>query len=130
MSSRPLVNPFPSIKNGDMSANITGSVSIINQLSMMSYGFSWAGTTPVGSISIQVSNDYSVDAGGQVKNAGTWNALTLNYGGSAVTTIPVSGNSGNGLVDILQTGAYAVRPIYTFTSGTGTLQAIFTAKVS
>lgn len=130
MSLRPLIKPFPSIVNGSMAGNLTGIPSIINQLSMMSYGFSWSGTSPVGTVSIQVSNDYALAVDGTVANPGTWNVLTLNFGGAAVTTIPVTGNTGNGLVDILQTGAYAIRPIYTFTSGTGTLQAIFTAKVS
>lgn len=95
---------------------------------MMSYGYSWSGTSPVGTIKIQVSNDYSIDAGGAVSNAGTWSTIDLVYGGVVVSSIPVSGNTGNGLIDI-ETGAYAIRSVYTFTSGVGTLQAKITCKV-
>lgn len=132
MSDRPLIKPFASITNGDMSqATITSKVTIINQLSMMSYGYSWSGTSPIGTLIVQVSNDYSLNADGQtIKNAGTWNTLTLEYNGSAVTSVPVSGNTGNGLVDIFQTGAYAIRTVYTKVSGTGSLQATLNAKVA
>jgi hypothetical protein len=108
--------------------SITSDVTIIQQLSAISYGFSWTGSSPVGTIAIQVSNDYSIDAGGTVVNAGTWTALDLTYGGSVVSTVPVTGNTGNGLIDI-ETGAYAIRAVYTKTSGTGTLQAKLSAKV-
>jgi hypothetical protein len=130
MSSRPCIKPFVSISSGDMSGSLNGKPSIINELSMMSYAFSWSGSSPVGTVSVQVSNDYALNPGGGVANAGTWNTLTFNYGGSPTTNIPLTGNTGNGLVEILQTGAYAIRPVYSFTSGTGNLTAVFTAKVS
>lgn len=130
MSTRPLLDPFPIITNGDMSGNITGLVTIINQPSMLSYGLSWAGTSPVGTVSVQGSNDYKANPAGGVSNAGTWNTLTLNYNGTFVTTIPVSGNTGNGLIDIGPTGIYAIRLIYTFGSGVGTLQATINAKAA
>lgn len=91
---------------------------------MISYALSWAGTSPVGAASVQVSNDYSVNTAGIVVNAGTWTTLTL----SAPTTI--SGNTGNGFIDVDATAAYAMRLIYTATSGTGTLQVVANAKVS
>lgn len=129
MSSRPLIKPHPVITDGDMSqATITSDVTIIQQLSMICYGFSWSGTSPVGTIAIQISNDYSVNPGGTVLNAGTWTSLDLVYGGSVVSTVPVSGNTGNGAVDV-ETGAYAIRALYTKTSGTGTLQCKINSKV-
>jgi len=113
-----------------MAGNITSAPTILQSLSLVSYAFSWTGTSPVGTISIQVSNDFALTPEGQVSNAGTWNTLTLNYGGSAVTTIPVSGNTGNGFVDLDPTAGYAIRAIYTATSGSGTLIATINGKVS
>lgn len=125
MSSRPLLQPMPVITNGDMStATITSLVTIISNCSMVSYALSWSGTSPVGTISVEVSNDYSQNGQGAVSNAGTWTPLTLSAGTS------VSGNTGTGFIDIVQSSAYAIRLKYTKTSGTGTLQATLKAKVA
>lgn len=130
MSTRPQMAPYPVIVDGVMAGNISGRASIIQKLSMISYSFTWAGTTPVGSVSIQVSNDYSENPDGSVKFAGTWSALPLQYNGSPVTVVPVTGNSGNGFIDVDELSGYAIRPIYTATSGVGVLQCIINAKVS
>lgn len=124
MSSRPLYQPMPVITNGNMSTTLTSLVTVISNLSMMSYAYSWTGTAPVGTVSVQVSDDYSQNADGTVKNAGTWNDLPLS------PTPSVSGNTGHGFVDIDQLGAYAIRTMYTPVSGVGTIQVIFKAKVS
>lgn len=120
MSSRPQLNPESVITNGNLSGNLTSLVTIITKLSMVTYATSWSGTSPVGTLNVQVSNDYSQNGDGSVKNAGTW---------STVTTGAVSGNTGTGFFDIT-TGAYAIRLTYTFSSGTGTIQALVAAKVS
>lgn len=130
MSIRPEIKPYPVILNGSMAGNITSSVTIIQKLSMISYGLSWAGTTPVGTIQVQVSNDYSIDATGETANAGTWNAITFSSAGLLVSSIPITGNTGNGFIDIDQIAAYAIRVVYTRTSGTGTLQCVLNAKVA
>lgn len=124
MSSRPLLQPISVITNGDMSGNLTSQVTIISNISMMSYSYSWSGSTPIGSITVEVSDDYSQNPDGTVKNTGNWNTLPLS------NTAPVSGNTGNGLIDIDQLGTYAVRTKYTRSSGTGTLQCIYKGKVS
>lgn len=124
MSSRPQAEPHLVITNGDMSGNITSTPTIIQKLSMISYDISWTGTAPVGAMSVQVSNTYSVNSDGTVRNAGNWTTLTL----SAPT--PVSGATGNGFIDVDATGAFAMRLVYTRTSGTGTMNATITAKVS
>jgi hypothetical protein len=129
MSSRPQAL-YPVIVNGNMTTTITSQVSIIQKLSMMSYALSWVGTTPVGSASVQVSNDYSQNEDGTVKNPGTWNTVPVSLSGSSVTLIPISGSTGNGFIDIDEMGAYAMRLVYTPTSGTGTLQATYNAKVA
>jgi len=124
-------NPLGSPANGnDMSANITSSPYILNDLAGCSFSFSWIGTSPVGTISIQGSNDYAVPGiNGRITNPGTWNTLTINYNGTAVTSVPVSGNTGNGMIDVSFTSIYAVRAIYTFASGTGNLIATLFCKV-
>ena len=124
MASRPLLSPYPVITNGNMSGSITSAVTIIQNISLLSYAISWSGASPVGDISVQVSNDYAVNPAGSVSNAGTWNTITLS------NTTPVSGNSGTGFIDIDSLAGYAVRLVYTFTSGTGTMQATVSGKVS
>ena len=124
MASRPIFRPFPVIANGDMSGNIISTVSIIDNLSMISYDISWAGTTPIGTMSVQVSNTYTQNVDGTVRNPGNWTTLTL----SAAT--PVSGNTGNGGIDVDATGFYAIRLVYNRVSGTGSMQAVINAKVS
>ncbi len=130
MSIRPELKPFSVIANGSMAGNLTSLVTIIQKLSMVSYSYSWAGTTPVGAVSVQVSNDYSIDAQGAVSNAGTWNTIFfIDSTGTLVSSFAVTGNTGSGQVDV-QTGAYAIRTLYAATSGTGTLQAVINGKVA
>lgn len=124
MSSRPQAAPFSVITNVSMAASITSTPTIIQKLSMIGYDISWTGSTPVGTMSVQVSNTYSENADGSVKNTGNWTTLTL----SAPTA--VSGNTGNGFIDVDATGAYAIRLVYTRASGTGTMNATITAKVA
>lgn len=130
MSTRTYLPPDPVIKNGDMSGNIVSDATILRSLSKCSYGLSWVGTSPVGTASVQCSNDYSLNPDGSVKNVGTWNTMTFLYNGSLVSSVAISGNSENGMFDIFDTGIYAIRLIYTFGSGVGTLQAIIAGKVS
>lgn len=134
MSSRPIASPYSVIgstagipgpgSSGDMSASITSKVTVIQNLSMIGYDISWSGTSPVGTMSVQVSNTYVQNADGSVKNAGNWTTLTL----SSATA--VSGNTGNGAIDVDATGFYAIRLVYTAVSGTGTMAAVVNAKVA
>lgn len=131
MSSRPRIAPEIVISAGDMSAaTATSSVTIMGSCTLGSYSYSWAGTAPVGNLAIQISNDYSLLPNGTVNNAGTWNTVFVVLNGTTtVNAIPVSGNTGNGIVEF-STGAFAIRTVYTKTSGTGTLQAIITTRVA
>jgi hypothetical protein len=124
MSSRPLLQPMPVIVNGDMTTTLTSLVTIISNISMMSYSYVWTGTAPSGIVTVQVSDDYSQNADGTVKNLGTWNTLPLSI------TPTVSGATGDGFIDIDQLGAYAIRTVYTPTSGSGTLNVIYKGKVA
>lgn len=129
MSDRPLIVPNlskPLINAVSMASNITGSPTIINRIPGISYDIAWTGT-PTGTFSIQVSNTYAQNADGTVANAGNWNTLpTSSFSG----TYPVpSGSADHGFLDVVGTEAYAVRLIYTATSGTGSLTVLAAAKV-
>ena len=112
-----------------MAGNITSAPTILQSLTKLSYSVSWTGTSPVGTISVQVSNDFTPLAGGGV-TGGTWNTLPLNLSGAAVTSIPISGNTGNGFIDIESLSGGAVQLLYTFGSGVGTLTATVKAEVA
>lgn len=131
MASRPNIQAYQVLTNGDMSGNLTSSVSVIPQVTVGSYAYSWSGSSPVGYITIEVSNDYAPGGiDGKAANAGTWTPIYFTVNGSSVTNqAAVSGNSGTGFIE-WSTAAYAVRTKYTFTSGTGTLQAYINAKVA
>ena len=132
MSSRPLLKQYSVITDGDMSGNITSTATVIPLLTVGCYAYSWSGTSPVGAISVEVSNDYVASASpdGKKNNAGTWTAIyfTLN-GSTVVNSAPLSGNSGSGIIEFT-TGAAAIRTVYTRTSGTGTLQSVINCKVA
>ena len=136
--NRPNLQPYQVIPNGNaspansgsMASSITSAVSIVGQLTEMSYAVSWSGTSPVGTISVQASNDYSLFNNGAVNNPGTWNTLPLELSGANVTSIPITGNTGNGAIDIASLGLYAIRLVYTASSGTGTLIATINGKVA
>lgn len=129
MSARSNLRPQPVIVDGNMAGNLTSDPTILQSLTVGSYSYSWSGSSPDGAISLQASNDYALNPDGTVKNVGTWTTLELTYNGSVVTSIPLTGNAGQGLID-WTTGAYAIRTVYTRTSGTGILQCIFNGKVT
>ncbi len=133
MSSRPEFAPYKVINAASMGASITSTPTIIQKLSCPSYSYVWSsGSTPVGTIKVEISNDYKQNADGTVRDAGTWTAIyfQLNGGGVLVNSAPVSGNSGTGFIDVPITGAYAIRTVYTRGSGSGTLNSTICAKVS
>lgn len=128
MADRPFLSPQNVITNGAMAGNLTSKPTVMKNLTKAAYSYSWTGSTPVGTVSVQVSNDYALNPDGTVLNAGTWSTATVSYNGTQVTTVPVTGNTGNGFIE-LDTGAYAVRTIYTAGSGTGNMQVLFCGKV-
>lgn len=129
MSTRTTLRPTPVITAGDMSGNITSLVTILQSITGCSYAGNWLGSTAVGTLSVQVSNDYQAN-GGTVLNAGTWTTITVQYSGNTVQTIPVSGSTGTFFIDLTKIQAYAIRLVYTATSGAGTLNATINGKVS
>lgn len=118
------------ISNGNLAASITSAITLIPKLSMITYAYSWSGSSPSGTVIVQVSNDYTVDSQGVVSNAGTWNTLPFtDSAGDTVTSFALSGSSGVGFLEVV-TGAYAIKTVYTRVSGTGTLQVTLNSKVT
>lgn len=124
MSSRTQLNPYPVIKSGDLTTTVISDVTIIQKLSLVSYSVTWAGSSPSATISVEVSNDFSLNPDGSVNNPGTWTNLPLS------TTPVISGNTGNGVIDIESIPSYAIRLVSTPISGTGVINALVTGKVS
>lgn len=122
MASRPIFTPHSVITSQSMGASVTSDITIIQNLSMVSYELNWsAGSTPVGLAEVQVSNTYSQNGDGTVKNAGSW---------TTIASSAVSGNSGTGFFDIDAIASYAIRLKYTRTSGSGTLNAVIAGKAT
>lgn len=130
MSTRTGLRPQKVITAGSMAGNLTSSPTILQSLTKASYALSWAGTTPVGTVSVQGSNDYALNPDGTVQNSGTWSTLTLQVSGYSTTTVAITGNTGSGIIDLVETAIYALRLIYTAGSGTGALTVYFNGKVS
>jgi len=121
MSARTTLRPYPVFSSVSMAADATSAVTVLQSLSKISYGVSWTGTSPVGVLYTQVSNDYSLNQDGSVHNSGTWNNLP--------SSNAISGNTGNGFIDV-ETGAYAIRLFYDATSGVGSISATVSGKVA
>lgn len=126
-----IIIPSPSgnpANGNSLAGNITSQPTIVQSMYAMSFGLVWTGTSPVGAVSVEGSNDFQLNAAGGVETAGNWTTLVLNYNGAAVSSVPITGNSGHGLIDIVSTGIYAVRLVYTRTSGTGSMIVTLNAK--
>lgn len=93
-----------------LTASLTSDVCDVRTEVVYSVQASWSGT-PTGTLKLQLSND----------------ATTWTDGPSPQT---LSGAAGSYLWDTVQTGVGYVRLAYTFTSGTGTLSAVFGCKGS
>lgn len=131
MSLRPELRPYLVLTNSAMTQNLTSVATVIQKLSMISYQFIWsAGASPVGTVGLQVSNDFSLNATGNIANAGDWSTYWfLKSDGTYVTTLAVSGNSGSLYIEVPAVASYAIRAVYTFGSGTGTLNTWINGKV-
>ncbi len=131
MSTRTAIRPYAVIDGESMGASITGAPTVLQSISNFSYDITWTGTSPVGTVSLQVSNTYAIGPDGTESVAGTWTSVPVEINSTSVaTTVAVSGSTGDIFMDIQKHTAYAVRIIYTRVSGTGTMTAIFKGGVS
>ncbi len=124
MSTRPFLKPYQVITDNDMSADFTSAVTNIQQISHVSYSITWITSDAVGTFSVEVSNDYAISADGTVLNEGTWTAIDLS------TTVATAGTDDNAFIDIQSLSAVWCRLKYTFTSGSGELNAYVAGKVA
>lgn len=130
MSTRTRIAPV-TLADVDMAASHNSTATVLASNTAFSYAVTWTGSTPVGTLALEMSNDYALGANGQVSNSGTWNVAPLDVNGAYATSIAISGNTGNGMIDgTAPTGVNAVRLAYTRSSGAGTLSIIITAKVA
>lgn len=124
MSSRPVIVPYQILNQAVSGAGVVNSaVTIKPMISKITYSMSWTGTLS-GAFSVQVSDDYSENSDGSVKNAGTWNTLPVSV------TVSAAGSAGNGFYEI-STGAYAIKLVYTpgGSPGSGNITEIVTGQV-
>jgi hypothetical protein len=129
--SKNILKQYHSVINGDMSAVITSPITDISFLDNIGIQLDFSGS-PSGSFAIQISADYSQDASGNVKNAGSWVPLVLTYfTGSAftsATSVPTYVGSPIYL-DLTQLSAPYIRVVYTPSGGSGALNVYVTAKM-
>lgn len=97
------------ITNGDMSGNLASKVYDISEVNNYAVQFVWAGTTPVGTINVLISND------------------GINFDLLA-TAVAVGGNTGNKVIKDSNCGYKYIKAVFTFTSGIGTLNASISGK--
>lgn len=121
MSRKNVLPKFKNITAGDMSANITSTVTNIGYVDNVGIELSWTGT-PTGTFTVEVSVSYEQDSQGNVINAGSWNALTLN------PTPTASGSAGSFYISLNQIEAPWIRVRYVRTSGTGVLTSFICTK--
>lgn len=99
------------ITAGDMSGNLSSLAIDISSLNNCSVQFTWSGTSPVGTVSVKISND------------------GVNFDNLSAP-VAVSGNSGTKVIKDSGTGYKFIQAVYTFTSGVGSLTAILNGKTS
>lgn len=109
MSHRPLLIFSTSvITAGSMAGNLTSTAQNLDFVNSYCIQTRWTGTTPVGTLSFQLSND------------GT------NY--TEFRSLAVSGNTGSDALNV-EIPAYSwVQVVYTRTSGTGTMNMVINGK--
>lgn len=105
-----------------MSEDVISAPTILAQKTGAGYDFIWTGT-PTGTFSVEISNTYAINANGSVYNAGDWTPVALS------SPITAAGSGDNAFINLAGVEAYAIRLVYTSTSGTGTLNAVICSKV-
>jgi hypothetical protein len=118
-STKKLITPFRLMENASTSATITGSqVTCAHQDSAVVF-VEWSGTSHVGVLGFEF---LETDADRNSTKAPVWKAVDFGQ------TIAISGNSGSHQIVFTTLPFFALRPVYTRTSGTGTITVTFAAK--
>jgi len=112
LARKNVLKSFKMIDAGDLSGNITSDITSVINLDKASIVLAWSGTAPSGTIEIQARNGENE----------AFRALDVG------ATITVSGNSGDHRIILTETPFTDIRLVYTATSGSGSLDAVITAK--
>lgn len=102
----------------DISSTQTSEASSVLGLDYCTIHVTWSGSSPVGTITVEATND-------RIDTTDTPVYRELDFG----ATISVSGNSGEHDLVINELSFNAIRIKYTSSSGTGTMTARLVAKV-
>jgi hypothetical protein len=112
----------PLITAQDMSASFNGTAIDVQYKDNIGCQLVWTGSNPTGTITFQVSLDYSANT-----QVGTWTTIQLTAGTNVQLT--PGGTAGNGYADFNQLSAPWFRVVYTTASGSvGNLTATIGAK--
>lgn len=107
-----VVRGYKLLEAADLSGNLTSpEINVIN-LDQASVFVSWSGTAPVGVLDVQFKNG----------DNGTW--FSVDMGGP----INITGASGQHILIFHELPHTAMRLLYTATSGSGSIDAVITAK--
>ena len=101
----------PIIVNQPMTAGIQSLAIDISDIVNGAVQFIWTGTAPVGTVNVLLSND----------------GINFDPAGVAAAR-SVSGNIGNIVIPFSLAGYKYIQAVFVFSSGTGTLNAIFNGK--
>ena len=112
MGRKSVLKPYAVVTNGDMSSDVTSSVTDVTPIESVSYQIVYTGT-PTGTFTVEGSHDEV-----------TWEALVLS------ADILAAGSADNHLINLTDLGFPKIRLKYTASSGTGTLNATIAGNFS
>lgn len=114
MGRKNVLKSFKMIDSGDLSGNITSSVTSVINMDKASVHLNWSGSSPVGTVTVEARNGED----------NPW--YELDFG----STISISGNSGDHQLVLNELPFTDIRLQFASTSGTGNIDAIITSKVT
>lgn len=117
MARKNILEPYKMFDSVDISQTETSHIVNIKNMDKASIILEWTGSSPVGTIDVQVRNIKE-----PVGPVTSW--ISLDMG----ATINITGASGNHILRFDELPFSEVRLVYTSVSGTGSLTATVTAK--
>lgn len=112
MGRKHTVKSFKMLDSADISGNQTSTTTNVLQSDIASIALEWTGTSPVGTLTVEARNGEKA------------NFLELDFG----STISISGNTGDHIINLLEMPFTDIRLQYTAGSGTGNMTATLTMK--
>jgi len=120
--------PIQILTNGNMAGSVNSIGVDLNQVALYSIQASWSGSTPVGTLTLEVSNDIVPVASSSSSPVGSDPAANVvNWSTYTGSSTSVNGN-GNFLWNVTDVGYRWVRVKYTRVSGSGTINVTYSGK--